>query len=289
MNTRPIRTIALQVDTVDGETQFCAVDGDHSWSGRVNAPNLETAVLDAAAQIRAQSTVRDRVRLLVDLDADSHLWAHASEVAMLLPGVSIEAPGPFDQALMTAAAGGLQPAAPVEGPPLVVATDGSVRGKFTGYGWLADSGDFDLRGFPHAGWQVGTSAVLISELRAIDNAIRHLPQRSLTVLTDSREAITMLQKWMAGEDTLPAGYTTERRSGTAGLVEARERIRLQQNRINLCWVPGHTGDLLNEGADALARLASRYAQGDPQLSRTQYRERAAGIAEAFSTAFRTAA
>ncbi|WP_307786926.1 RNase H family protein [Mycolicibacterium mengxianglii] len=278
--------------TLHGESRFHAVDGHHSWTGRFDAPNRETAILDAITQIRTESSGLNRVRVLVNLDATSHLWAHASEIAALLPGVTIEAPSLADQPLMSAAAAGLAadvlPAPAEDGPPIVVATDGSVRGRFTGYGWVASTGDFGLRGFPHAAWQVGGSAVLIAELRAINDAVRTLPRRHLTVLTDSRPAIAMLQKWMVGDDVLPAGYTSERRSGVAGLVEVRERIRLQQRRIDLRWVPGHSGELLNEGADALARLASRYAKGETGLSRAEYRQRAAGVAEAFSQAFQEA-
>lgn len=128
--------------------------------------------------------------------------------------------------------------------------------------------------------------MLIAKLRAINDAVRRLTYRHLTLLTDSRAAITMLRRWTAGDDVLPDGYTTERRKGSAGLVEAQRRIRLQQNRIDVRWVPGHRGNLLNEGVDALARLASRFARRDGGLTGAQYRERAAGIADAFSTAFR---
>lgn len=287
---RPVHTIALQVAPLRGKFWFHAVDGNTSWSGRAEAPNRETAILDAITQIRAENSGLDRVRVLVHLGVLSPLWAHIPELAALLPGVSIEAPGCADQPLMKSAdhglAGDLLPEPGADGPPLVVATDGSVRGKFTGYGWLASTGEFGLLGFPHATWQVGTSAVLISELRAINAALRELPRRHLTVLTDSRQAITMLQKWMLGDNVLPTGYTTERRNGTAGLVEARQRIELHQKRIDVRWVPGHQGNVLNEGADALARLASRYAQRDSGLSAAEYRQRAAGIAKSFSAAYR---
>ena len=167
-----------------------------------------------------------------------------------------------------------------------MATDGSVRGKVTGYGWLASSGDFGLLGFRHSTKQVGASVVLIAELRAVNDAVRRLPYRHLTVLTDSRSAMNILQRWTVGDDVLPAGYTTERRKGSAGLLEAQRRMRVHQNRIDVQWVPGHQGNLLNEGADALARLASRFARRDSELTGAQYRERAVGIAESFSSEFR---
>ena len=48
---------------------------------------------------------------------------------------------------------------------------------------------------------------------------------------------------------------------------------------------GHCGDPLNEGADALARLASRYARGDDDLTPKEYDRRAAGLAASFAAEF----
>lgn len=287
---RPLRTVALTVVRARGQFYFHALDGSLSWSGRIDAPNQDTAVLDAVKQILAQSPTLGRVRVLVKTPPTSLVRRHAAEVAVLLPGVSIEVPTDADRPLMKAAAAGLagdlMPTPPADLSPIVVATDGSVRGKVTGYGWLASSGDFGLLGFRHSTKQVGTSVVLIAELRAINDAVRRLPWRHLTVQTDSRSAIDMLRRWTVGDDVLPAGYTTERRKGSAGLVEAQRRIRAHQNRLDVQWVAGHRGNLLNEGADALARLASRFACRDSGLTASQYRQRATGIADAFSSAYR---
>ena len=287
---RPLTTVALTVIWARGRFWFHSVDGARSWSGCTDSPNRDTAILDAVTQILAESPELGRVQILVKLAPTSALRRHAEEIAVLLPGVSLRVPTDADQPLMKAAAAGLAadllPKPPADMSPVVVATDGSVRGKVTGYGWLASSGDFGLLGFRHSTRQVGTSVVLIAELRAINDAVRRLPYRHLTVLTDSRPAITMLQRWTAGDDVLPDGYTTERRKGSAGLVEAQRRVRLHQHRIDVQWVPGHQGNLLNEGADALARLASRYVQGNSGLSGAEYRERAVGVAESFSCAFR---
>lgn len=253
---RPLSTVGLTVVRARGQFYFHAVDGTRSWSGRTDSPNRDTAVLDAVTQILAESPTLGRVRIVVKLDPTSELRRHATELAVLLPGVSLEVPTDADQPLMKAAADGvaadLAPSPSTDLSPVVVATDGSVRGKVTGYGWLASSGDFGLLGFRHSTKQVGPSVVLIAELRAINDAVRRLPYRQLTVLTDSRLALQMLQRWTVGDDVLPDGYTTERRKGTAGLVEAQRRMRLHQNRIDVQWVRAHQGDLLNEGADALA-------------------------------------
>jgi ribonuclease HI len=128
--------------------------------------------------------------------------------------------------------------------------------------------------------------VLIAELRAINDAVRVLPYRRLTVLTDSRAAQDMVRRWIVGDDVLPTGYNTERCPGLEDLVQAQRRIRIHQNRIDVQWVPGHHGEPLNEGADALARLASRFARRDSGLTAEEYRHRTEGIAEAFSSEFR---
>lgn len=283
---RPITTIALAVAPSHGGFRFNAESTERHWSGNVQAPNTDTAVLDALRCIVADDSNPRRVRLVVKMARGSALNRRAAELAVLLPGVWIEPPGPADRQLMEATAAGLKPD-PVSGPPadlapLVVATDGSVRGKFTGCGWLSDSGDFGLRGFRHVRRVVGPDVVLIAELRAIDDAVRQLPGRHLTVLTDSRAAITMVRRWMAGDDVLPEGYTTFRSTGTAGLIEVQQRMRLVQKTIEVRWVAGHQGNMLNEGADALARLASRYARRNSGLTTEEYQLRAEGLAQAFS-------
>ena len=66
----------------------------------------------------------------------------------------------------------------------------------------------------------------------------------------------------------------------------QRRIHAEGSRITLRWVPGHCGEPLNEGADALARLASRYRRGDRDLNDDEYRCRAAGIAKGFAAGYR---
>ena len=153
-------------------------------------------------------------------------------------------------------------------------------------GWLASNADHGLHGYRHSTNQIGSHTVLISELRALDAALNALPGRALTLVSDSTGAIKMATRWMAGEDVLPDGYTTERAEGrTAGLVLARQRIHANRDRLTLSWARGHRGEPLNEGADALARLASRYAMGDSGLSHDEYRCRAMGLAQSFAAAF----
>jgi ribonuclease HI len=302
----PIATVAIAVcHDCDGGFRYHAVGAEQTWSGQVDAPSNEAAIVDAITAIRADALEMGRVRFVVSLPATSPLWRHTCEIAALLPGSSIEWPGVTGEPLMQAARAGLvppvvetpqpetapaPPAAPPPPPdlsPLTVATDGSVRGSVTGFGWLASDGQFGMLGFRHRRKQVGTKVVLISELRAIGDAVRNLRYRPLTLVSDSKLAIQMVTQWMNGDDVLPPGYTTERADGKpAGLVAARRLIDAQRDRITPLWVKGHKGEPLNEGADALARLASRYAAGPCDLTRDEYHRRAESLAEAFSKEFR---
>jgi ribonuclease HI len=287
---QPLDTVALTVVWARGQFHFHAVDGTQSWRGVIDTPHHDTAVFDAVTRIVFGNSRLDRTRILMRLRPGDELPSYATEFAALPPGISIEVPTDADEPLMRAAAAGLaahlEPKPPTDRSPLVVATDGSVRGTVTGYGWLASSGAYGLHGFRHYTEQVGTSVVLIAELRAINEAVRKLPYRHLTILTDSLAALDMVRRWTVGDDVLPAGYTTERSSGVAGLVKAQRRIRAHQDRIDVQWVKGHRGDLLNEGANALARLASQYSRRKSGLTRTGYRRRAVGIAETYASEYR---
>jgi ribonuclease HI len=217
------------------------------------------------------------------------LWRHADEIAALFSGASVETPRLADQRLMKAARAGLSTKRPAQAAatgPVWIATDGSVRGSVTGYGWLASSGDHGLLGFRHSTKQVGTSVVLISELRAIGEAVRKMRGRDITLLSDSRVAIQMVKQWMAGDDVLPPGCTTKRDNGkTPGLVAAQRLIYAERDRVTPVWAKGHQGEPLNEGADALARLASRFTLGKSGLDHREYHRRAKELAQAFAVEF----
>jgi ribonuclease HI len=296
--------IAVHHDSGSG---FCyhAVGADRCWFGLLDAASPEVAIVDAMVAIRADAPEMDRVRFLVSLPGTSPLWRHAEEIGALLPGSSVEWPALTDLPLMETAKAGLAPPivqtpqpetapGPPEAPPpppdlsaLTVATDGSVRGSFSGFGWLASNGQFGMLGFHHRGTQVGTKVVLIAELRAIADAVRELRYRPLTLVSDSKLAIRTVTRWMNGDDVLPDGSSTESADGKpAGLVTAPQLIYAQRDRITPIWGKGHQGEPLNEGADALARLARRYAAGPCGLTPTEYHRRAEGLAEAFSKEFR---
>lgn len=295
----PLRRIGVAVTAADGDEFLVhAVDSQETgwaWSGVVHAPTADAALLEAFLSIRAEIDAGERIRFLVALPHGSPLWVHQNEVRAVLPGCTVQGPGPCDAELIAAATAALpaEPPAPsVESltlPPLTVAADGSVRGRCCGYGWLASDGQYRLRGKIDSRRIVGRRITTVTELRAIDDAVRSLTRRHLTIYCDNSFAVAMARKWMAGEDILPEGYTTERDGGTpAGLVVAQRRLHRNRERLDIRWTRSHQGEPLNEGADALARLASRFVKGNSELTADSYRERAAGIAEAFAAHFREA-
>lgn len=283
---------------------FCAVDVEDlelTWSGTIKAPTIETALLDVFVMIRSGLGLQDRIRFLVRLGHTSPIWSHHGELRAALPRCTVEWPGSHDSAAMAAANAGLPfkaesstPSAPsseeqpdLDLPPLIVAADGSVRGKFSGNGWLASDGQYGLRGRMDLKTLIGKRPSMVAELRAIDDAVRKLPHRDLTIVCDNSYAVSMARKWMNGSEILPEGYLAERGVGkTAGLVAAQRRIHANRDRLDIRWERSHQGEPLNEGADALARLASRFARGNSGLSPDDYRDRAKGLADVFAADFR---
>lgn len=294
--TRPTRLIAVAVEAAGGDDYlFHAVEKHtaQTWSGKVRAFSADAALLDSFVQIRSEADFEDRIRFLVQLPRRSPLWLYQNEIRTVLPRCAVHGPARDDAEVMAAANAGMptdeamaQPEQ-ISLPPLVVAADGSVRGKHTGYGWLASDGQYGLHGRVDSKSLIGGRAPLVAELRAIDDAVRKLTRRRLTVFCDNSYAVSMARKWMSGEEILPAGYTTDRGNGKpAGLVTARRRIHLNRERLDIRWIRSHQGEPLNEGADALARLASRYIKADSGLTPCGYRERARGLAVAFAEEFR---
>jgi ribonuclease HI len=296
--------VAVKITNHDGIFYFYATNGEQSWSGSAAVPTREAALVDIFSDVRIG--FGGPVRFVISTAPTNPIWQHINELQTAL-GCLVERAHLGDQPLMDEAGERLkellpvpnvlgfqtpppveQPAEetmePVVGEPLTVATDGSVRGSFTGYGWLASDGRFRLKGSKKIKGLHVQKAVLLTELRAIDDAVRSLPGHPLTVLTDSTVAASLISDWMKGCDIFPYGFPCET-TDKHPLENMRDSIRTNRERLSCRWVRAHRGDPLNEGADALARLASRYVRGDTDLVGNEYERRAAGIAESFSAEF----
>ena len=62
----------------------------------------------------------------------------------------------------------------------------------------------------------------------------------------------------------------------------QEQVRKEAPRLDIGWVRGHAGDALNEGADSLAKLARRAAEGTWGFGPDDVPARARAIADAFA-------
>lgn len=94
---------------------------------------------------------------------------------------------------------------------------------------------------------------------------------------------------MRGGGRLPQGYAATHHAATrrGGLVWMQEQVRTHRHRIDISWVRGHVGDSLNEGADSLAKLARRAAEGTWGFTTHDVDHRAQAIADVFATDRRT--
>jgi ribonuclease HI len=287
----PFPTVVVKIVVRDGIFYYCATDGAQSWSGAASATTREAALLDVLSEVRA--ALDGPIRFSVSVPPSSPFWRHADELQTAL-GCLVERAALADQPLAKAAIDTLtelmpapvpvEPRKPTESrtdEQLTVATDGSVRGRHTGYGWLASDGRYRLSGSAKPGSLRRREAVLLVELNAIEDAVRSLPGHPLVVLTDSKTARTLVCAWMDGHPVNPPGFRDSALEQHP-LFDMRNTIHANRDRLACQWVKGHRGDLLNEGADALARLASRYARGDSDLTPEEYDRRAAGIAESFA-------
>lgn len=285
---RAVESIAIDVSATSVGYRCIAVGESWSWSTILAVPNPDVAVLDVISKIVAGDHAGRRIRFVPNLPGRSPLWRHAGQIISDSGDWWIERPDRRDSALIaaamdlrSAASTAPQPVSP--GAPVTVATDGSVRGKHAGFAWLASSGDYGLAGYRSSSQTVGTDETLVAELCAIGDAVSQLPGRHLTVLCDSQNAVTMARRWIRGDSVLPAGYAD---AEDVALEVFRHRIFAERSRLEIGWVRGHSGHPLNEGADALARLASRKQRGDCDVSGDEYGRRALGIARAFAAEFR---
>jgi ribonuclease HI len=192
------------------------------------------------------------------------------------------------------------------GTPITAGTDGAYKlvtgervRKAMGWGYLTTSGVYGLGTTVRRGAVIGgeRDRATQAELRAIFYLLtrridtpagpaRLVDTHPIEVITDSLDAVEAIDTWQAGEEWMPRGYTLERPEGqTATLVRLAHLAYDVQDRLVVRWVRGHEGVPLNEGADALAKVARLWASG--AITRRQAAE--TGFREAVTALHRHAA
>jgi len=180
------------------------------------------------------------------------------EVVSGAPLLAEEAVGPLQAGRPAARTGAREvPAAPVDA--WVAYTDGACSGNPgpAGCGVVLVSPD----GAMHEGFEyLGQATNNVAELTAILRAVEWSAQRAtaLVVHTDSQYAIGVLQK----------GWKAKVNQELVGL--ARDAVKARGAR--LVYVPGHSGVVLNERADELAREAVQ-TRGSHPVSLAELTER----------------
>lgn len=172
--------------------------------------------------------------------------------------------------------------------PLRIYTDGSVDGSpslagglgwVTGWGYLSTDGRYGCGKIPQFA-RAGSSVVQVTQLRAIWHAIRDLiSTQPLTVVTGCQAVARTLDAWRCGSTEMPRGYAGKTARGIPTLERLRQAVAAHPGNLSIEHVMGHGGDVLNDGADTLARLGRRWARDD--LATSEVQQRAMSIAEAF--------
>lgn len=155
--------------------------------------------------------------------------------------------------------------------PLTIGVDGSYK-LITGAGlvrkpmswaYLTTGGQYGFGTSTIPGRIVGGDRALQGELRAIWWALVKIPTtHPIAIVSDSQDAIELIADWKVGGEQMPHGYTLTRSSGReATLLQLAHKVRDAGERIQTEWVRGHSGHPLNEGADALAKMARAWATG----------------------------
>jgi len=280
--------LSLKPDYTAGRWEWSLAGEGFGITGSAQAHNREDAVLSVLAAAYESLQTRGPVQIVVSLPSTARLWAYAAEVSTHFAGVTLVPYSESDAPIRMAAMRELNPAPALAVPsgPLTVATDGSASHGRIGWGWLASNGQH--------GYGTDTPSVracarrgqpLYAELRAISHAIAALPGRDLVIHSDCRRAIALIGQWAGGGDGLPSGYVATHHAAAkrGGLLWMQEQVRTEAHRLDISWVRGHAGDALNEGADSLAKLSRRAAEGTWGFAPEDVPVRARGIADAFAT------
>jgi ribonuclease HI len=163
---------------------------------------------------------------------------------------------------------------------VTVATDGSCKTRYLGWGYISSTGHWgcaaDILG--------GDS--LAAELRAVGMAIGDIPVPCRIVL-DSTDALSFLRSWQAGNvNRMPPApeLTAAMRAGSARQQPLEEIAAMVAGRgydLVFSHVRGHNGHLLNEAADSLAKIARECRDGKRHGDLAAVHAKAADLVTAF--------
>lgn len=133
-----------------------------------------------------------------------------------------------------------------------VATDGSY-GRFTrrsGWGWVTSTGLYDCGSFKGGDPLTAELTAIRRMLRAFDDDV------PMTVTCDSTDALAAIRDAQRSA-TPPNWLAVGPQRLAAEIAEA-----MTGRSVTLSWVRGHSGDVLNEGADRLAVHGRRAVEAE---------------------------
>ncbi len=163
---------------------------------------------------------------------------------------------------------------------VVIAVDGSYKSFAHSSAYLATNGLFGVIAANFKPDQCKPHCALSTELRAVYYALHTVEDEQVTLLSDSQSTIDWVDRWKQGDESLPGWYRLDRMNGNKStLLKLQRLVADRAVGLTVEKVKGHSGNLLNEGADILAGIGSNTANHIYDSAEGQ--RRAADIAESF--------
>jgi len=169
---------------------------------------------------------------------------------------------------------------------LVLAVDGSHKDRTHSSAYITDSGLFGVNAVNFDPDLCRPQCALSTELRAALYGLRRVGDQKVTLLSDNESTIDWINRWKEGDDELPAWYSLYRSRGKASLLELRDLVTARETELTIVKVKAHSGDLLNEAADSLARIGTNVIKGVYEKKGAD--QRAHDLAQAFLRAYEVA-
>lgn len=178
----------------------------------------------------------------------------------------------------------------------VIAADGSHKGRYLGWAYIASTGQWGLAAEDYGGREDPDAwpGAVIAELRAAEMAAHDIPGPAV-ILVDSTGAIGFLTAWQSGDlarmpplaDEAPQTRAARRAVNRQRAVAEIATTIAGRRDLAFKHVHGHAGHLLNEAADSLAKIARECRAGDMQRGDLDdVSGRANDLAEQFLRAWR---